>query len=240
MRRILFCQKSKTKRIFRITSKITKSIQTMTLIQITTIVMEIIMIMSSTGNWLDIKSLIIGIVSGLICTGIIWLIKQAPRLKICKRIAYNPEEKKYRFKIQNTGNDIISILNSYIVLCFKGDYYHIKGIEIPMMHSKRKAKGMKMRYAYERLITIDVQRIKRDTILKTTDSELIDKFDSQTLSLRDFIGRDKNLRIVVLMTALNCRTNTTRVFCDSLNNNILEGKYENGEDIISQYTTPTD
>lgn len=200
--------------------------------------MEIILIMNNM-QWV-LASLIVGVVSGLICALIAWIIKPIPRVKICTEISFNKGDNKYHFKIQNIGGTEISISSLYIILCYKGEFYNIKGVEIPLLHSEKHAKQMSLNYTYERKILIDVLRIKPNTILKTKDSDLINKYKAKQLSLKDFVDKDKKLQIYIGLMAINCQYNTTKFYADALDMNIKEGEYFPGKCFVENHTTPTE
>ncbi len=184
------------------------------------------------------SSIIVGVVSGLLCAAVTWYIKPLPRIRICRDITLNPKTNKYHFKIQNIGISDISILSLYIILCFKGEYYSLKGIEIPLMHSARSAKKLRMNYTFERLVIIDVMRLKEDTIAKSNDEELQKRYKDKCLSLKDFIENDKDFKIFVGIMALNCDYNTTRFYTVDLKPAIKEGMYVPGKCTVEKHQTP--
>lgn len=182
-------------------------------------------------NWW-INSLLIGIVSGLVCAVITWLIRPVPRIKICKDISFNNTDKKYHFKIQNVGRSDISISSLYIILCFRGEFYTIKGIEVPLLHSANHAERMNLKYTYERKVIIDVLRIQPDRIKRADDEVLIKKYNAGQLTIRDFIEKDKDLQLYVGIMARNCQYNTTKFYTDTLNKDIKDGEYQPGKCVV--------
>ena len=186
-----------------------------------------------------LNSLIIGILSGLICALLTWIIKPVPRIKILTEISFNKESNKYHFKIQNVGRNDISISSLYITLCYKGEFYNIKGIGIPFLPSEKNANKIGSKYIYERLISIDVSRIKPESLRKSNDEELIRKSESGQLVLHDFIKKDNNMRIYVGLMAINYRYNTTKYYKETLKD-CIEGEYGPGQCFIEQAKTPTE
>ena len=187
--------------------------------------------------WLN--SLIVGVFSGLICALLTWVIRPVPRIRILKEIAFDKENYKYRFKIQNVSRNDISISSLYITLCFKGQFYNIKGIEIPFLPSKKNANGIESKYTYERLVSIDVSRIKPDSLCKSKDEELIKKCELGQLVLHDFINKDDKLQIYVGLMAINYRFNTTKYYKETLKK-CVKGEYPPGKCSIEQAKTPED
>lgn len=187
--------------------------------------------------WQD--SLIIGILSGLICALLTWILRPVPRLRILKEVAFDKEKTKYQFKIQNRGCFDIGISSIHITLCFKGQFYNIKGNVIPFIHSEKNAKKTKSKYTYERLVSINVSHIKPEAISKSEDEELIKKCESGKLVLHDFIKKDENLRIYVGLMAISYRFNTTKYYKATLTQ-WTEGEYSPGKCVVENAKTPTE
>lgn len=178
-----------------------------------------------------------GILAGLICALLTWILKPVPRIKISKEVAYNKEKTKYRYKIQNKGLSDIGISGLYLTLCYKGEFYNLKGIDVPFIHSKTSTKETGSDYTYERLFEIDVSLLKPEQIRKSGDKELIKKLADKELVLHDFINNDENFKIYVGLQAVSYRFNTTRYYKETLKQ-WTEGEFERGKCHVEKGNTP--